>query len=42
MKSADGENVDMTSTKNFLRVAQEEPWTKLRYHDEDVSIVFVP
>ncbi|OCL07692.1 hypothetical protein AOQ84DRAFT_440046 [Glonium stellatum] len=35
IKSADGENVDMTSTKNFLRVAQEEPWTKLRYHDED-------
>jgi hypothetical protein len=41
IKSADGENVDMTSTKNFLRIAQEEPWTKLRYHDEDVSTVFV-
>ncbi len=34
--AADGDNVDTATTNKFLQKAEEEPWTKLRYHDEEV------
>lgn len=34
--AADGENVDTATTNKFLQKAEEEPWTRLRYHDEEV------
>jgi len=36
IKSADSENKDMASTKHLLKIAGDEKWMKLRYHDEDV------
>jgi DNA-directed RNA polymerase III subunit RPC5 len=37
MRSAEGENIDMNTTKQFLQRAKDDPWIKLRYLDEDVS-----
>lgn len=37
IKRGNAENPQTASTKNFLRHAYEEKWTKLRYYDEDVS-----
>ncbi|KAF2496660.1 hypothetical protein BU16DRAFT_525812 [Lophium mytilinum] len=35
LKNSDLDNKDMASTKQLLKAAAEEKWTKLRYHDED-------
>ncbi|KAF2754569.1 hypothetical protein EJ05DRAFT_514031 [Pseudovirgaria hyperparasitica] len=35
IKSFDGDNVDMASTKEYLRKAKEDTWTRLKYHDEE-------
>lgn len=36
-KGADDEDINMTSTKAFLDLAHSEPWTRLRYHDEEAG-----
>lgn len=36
MKPTDGENMDASSTKDLLQAAQDESWTKLQFHDEEV------
>jgi DNA-directed RNA polymerase-3 subunit RPC5 len=38
LKSVESENKDMASTKQLLKTAADEKWTKLRYHDEDVRL----
>jgi len=38
MKPADGENMDAGSTKDLLQAAQDESWTKLQFHDEEVRL----
>jgi len=38
MKPADGENMDAGSTKDLLQAAQDESWTKLQFHDEEVKL----
>jgi hypothetical protein len=34
---ANGEEITLSHTSEFLTQAAEEVWTKLKYHDEDVS-----
>jgi hypothetical protein len=34
---ANGEEFQFTKTAEFMTKASEEPWTHLRYHDEDVT-----
>lgn len=34
--SRDADDTEAMKAKNLLQVAQEEPWTKLEYYDEDV------
>lgn len=33
----DGDDSAVLRAKNLLQLAQEEPWTRLYYYDEDVS-----
>lgn len=37
VKQNDTDSPTGITTKDYLQAAQQEPWTKLRYHDEDVS-----
>jgi len=37
IKPIDGENMDAGSTKDLLQAAQDESWTKLKFHDEEVK-----
>ena len=39
VKSGDGENFDHSSTKEFLQAAQDESWTTLEFHDEEVGTI---
>jgi hypothetical protein len=35
--AADGEEINMAMTSEYLTAASEEPWLRLQYNDEDVS-----
>ena len=35
--SRDAEDPGAVRSKGLMQLAQEEPWKKLKYHDEDVS-----
>ena len=38
VKSSDGEELDMSATAKTLRAMQEEPWQRLSWVDEEVSL----